>query len=257
MAKLTRDQFFAAIAPAVMFVHQEGSSMFPSVRMAQSLLESGGEIHAWNNLGGIKVGSGRTNAYWQGEAVVKGTWEYVDGRSVISKAAFRAYKSIYHFYKDLDLLLNTSRYDRVRLAGTPERQTQMLLACGYATDPAYPSKLMAIIRQYGLLRYDEMAKLSVPLPRGFEGASNVPVIYQGQVLGGGYLQGGTTWVPARRIGEALGAKIGWTGSKVTVNGLELESVLSASTGYVKVRDMAGVLSLPVTWDDRARAVLFE
>ncbi|RJE86688.1 hypothetical protein D3P07_15980 [Paenibacillus sp. 1011MAR3C5] len=256
MAMLTRDQFFAAIAPAVMFVHQEGSSMFPSVRLAQSLLESGGDIHAWNNLGGIKVGSGRTNAYWQGEAVVKGTWEYVDGRSVVSKAAFRAYKSIYHFYKDLDLLLNTSRYDRVRHAATPERQAQMLLACGYATDPAYPSKLMAIIRQYGLLRYDEMAK-PVPLPKGFEAASIVPILYQGQVLGSGYLQGGTTWIPARRIGEALGAKIGWTGTQVTVNGLELESVLSSSTGYVKVRDMAGVLGFAVTWDDRARAVLFE
>lgn len=256
MAKLTRDQFFAAIAPAVILVKQEGSPMFPSVRMAQSLLESGGELHPWNNLGGIKVGSGRKNAYWQGEAVMKGTWEYVDGRSVVSKAAFRAYRSVYHFYKDLDLLLHSVRYDRVRQAQTPERQADMLLACGYATDPAYPAKLKATIRQYRLLRYDEMAK-PTPRPEGFEASYVVPIAYQGQVLGGGYLQQGTTWIPARRIGEALGAKIGWTGTKVTVNGEELESILSASTGYVKVRDLAGVLRLAVSWDDRARAVLLE
>lgn len=256
MAKLTRAQFFAAIAPAVMLVRKEGSPMFPSVRLAQSLLESGGEIHAWNNLGGIKVGSGRVNQYWQGEAVIKGTWEYVDGRSVATKAAFRAYKSMYHFYKDLDLLLSTARYERVRQSNTAEKQAQMLHVCGYATDPAYPAKLMAIIRQYGLNKYDEIDR-SQTLPTAFEGAVITPIIYQGQVVGEGCLQEGVAWIPARRLGEALGARIGWTGSKATVNGIELSTILSASTGYVRIRDMAAALSLAVVWDNRAKAVLLE
>src|SRR5687767_3287150 len=118
MAALTRDQFFAVLAPTVIRVKREGSTMFPSVRLAQNLLETGGVIHSWYNLGGIKVGTGQTNAYWHGEAVVKGTWEYVDGRNANTRAAFRAYKSVYHFYKDLDLLLAAPRYARVRTAQT-------------------------------------------------------------------------------------------------------------------------------------------
>lgn len=254
MAKLSREQFIAAIAPAVILVRQEGSPLFPSVRIAQSILETGGVIHAWNNLGGIKVGNGVTNDYWQGKAVVKGTWEYVDNRSVETQAAFRAYESIYHYYKDQDILLSSERYERVRQARTPEQQARMLQAAGYATDPEYANKLISLIRQHHLGRYDELGKPQ-PLPSKFRSATVVPIIHQGQVLAGGYLQDGVTWIPARRIGEALGAKIGWTGSKVTVNGKELDSILSESTGYVRVRDLAGLLKLGVTWDDEAKAVL--
>lgn len=255
MAKLTRSQFFAAIAPAVLFVRDEGSKMFPSLRMAQSLLESGGELHPWNNLGGIKVGGGKTNSYWQGEAVVKGTWEFIDGKTITARAAFRAYKSIYHFYKDLDLLLARPRYERVRSAGTPERQAEMLYACGYATDPAYPVKLIALMRQYGLQVYDMTRYAPLPPTRNLQEASRVAVVHQGQLIGPGYLQNGTTWVPARLIGETLGARIGWTGSQVMVNGVEQETILSDSTGYIKVRDLAEVLDLKVQWDGLARTIL--
>ncbi|MEK3882067.1 glucosaminidase domain-containing protein [Paenibacillus sp. PL2-23] len=256
MAKLTREQFIAAIAPAVILVRQEGSPIFPSVRIAQSILETGGVIHAWNNLGGIKVGTGVRNAYWQGQAVVKGTWEYVDNRAVETQSAFRAYRSIYHFYKDQELFLGTSRYHRVRAAKTPESQAQMFQASGYATDPAYADKLIRLIRQYGLTRYDELGERQEK-PPAFQTNAMVPIIHQGQVLAGGYLKEGVTWIPARRIGEALGAKIGWTGTQVTANGQELETTLSQSTGYVKVRDLAEVLSLGVSWDSEAKAVFLE
>jgi flagellar protein FlgJ len=255
MANLTRSQFFAAIAPAVLFVREEGSRMFPSLRMAQSLLESGGQLHPWNNLGGIKVGGGKTNAYWQGEAVVKGTWEFIDGKTITARAAFRAYKSIYHFYKDLDLLLATPRYERVRAAGTAERQAEMLYACGYATDPAYPAKLISLMKQYKLQAYDMTRYAPAPPTRNLQDASRVAVVHQGQLIGPGYLLNGTTWIPARLIGEALGAKIGWTGTQATVNGIERETLLSDSTGYIKVRDLAEVLDVKVQWDGLARAVL--
>ncbi|MCA0753974.1 glucosaminidase domain-containing protein [Paenibacillus sp. N4] len=257
MAVLTRDQFFAKLAPTVLRTRREGSSMFPSVRLAQNLLETGGVIHPWNNLGGIKVGSGQTNGYWQGEAVVKGTWEYVDGRSASTRAAFRAYKSVYHFYKDLDLLLAGPRYARVRSAQTPERQAEMLQASGYATDPAYASKLISIISRYGLKRYDALGSKHVPNPSELKDAESVAVLQDGLVITEGYLQDGVTWVPARQLGEALGAEIGWTGTQVTVNGKALESVLSESTGYVKVRELADELGLAASWDAEARAVMLD
>ena len=255
MAQLTRNQFIAALAPTVLRVKREGSVMFPSVRLAQILLETGGVIHEWYNLGGIKVGSGQTNAFWHGEAVVKGTWEVIDGRSMNTRAAFRAYKSVYHFYKDLDLLLATPRYERVRKAMTPERQADMLFACGYATDPAYPSKLKAIIEQYGLKKYDALGSKQFPKPEKLKDAELIVVLYKGQATSDGYLLGGVTWVPARLLGEALGAEIGWTGTKVTVNGKELESILSEATGYVQIRELAAELGLTASWDPAARVIL--
>lgn len=257
MAQLSRNQFFAVLAPTVIKIRREGSTMFPSVRLAQNLLETGGVIHPWYNLGGIKVGSGQSNAYWQGEAVVKGTWEVVDGRSETTRAAFRAYKSVYHFYKDLDLLLATPRYERVRKALTPERQADMLFACGYATDPAYPTKLKSIINQYGLKRYDAAGSKQFPKPEKLKDAEIIVVLYQGQFISDGYLLGGVTWVPARLLGEALGAAIDWTGTQVTVNGSALESILSEATGYVPVRALAAELGLTANWDPLARVILLE
>lgn len=129
--------------------------MFPSVRLAQNILETGGVIHPWNNLGGIKVGSGKPNAYWRGGVVNKGTWEVYSGKRVDITAAFRAYETLYDFYKDQDLLFKLTRYTRVCEAKTPNEQAHALLACGYATDPKYAEKLITIMVAYGLYKYDE------------------------------------------------------------------------------------------------------
>jgi len=152
--KMKPNDFFAYLAPTAIQVRLEGSPMFVSVRLAQNLLETGGVIHSWYNLGGIKVGSGKPNEWWDGSSVRKGTWEVINGQRVDTSANFRAYKSVYHFYKDQDLLFNNSRYTRVRTAQTPEKQAEMLQACGYATDPQYAQKIKNIISSYNLKKYD-------------------------------------------------------------------------------------------------------
>ncbi|NIK68768.1 glucosaminidase domain-containing protein [Paenibacillus sp. BK720] len=253
MATLTRSQFIAALVPTVLQVRREGSTMFPSVRLAQCMLETGGVIHPWYNLGGIKVGSGTPNAYWHGEAVVKGTWEVVDGTLISMNSSFRAYTSVYHFMKDQDLLFATPRYVRVRAAVTPEQQASMLYVSGYATDPAYPGKLVALINQYSLKQYDT-AFASAPSTTMFRSAQTVPILADGLVIAVGYLDGGTTWVAARVLGESLGAAIGWTGGKVTVNGQPLDSRLDISTGYVTVRDLAASLNRKAVWDQATQTV---
>lgn len=147
-------KFIETIAPYAQQLRKEGSRIFPSIRIAQSALETGWKIPSWNNLGGYKVGSGKPNQYWKGKVVNKGTWEVYDGQRVDIVAAFRAYDSIGDFFRDQDLLFNISRYQRVREAKNPEQQAQMLSACGYATDPQYASKLISIINTYGLKKYD-------------------------------------------------------------------------------------------------------
>jgi len=155
---MSASAFIAQIAPIAVQLRIEGSPIFPSVRIAQSGLETGWKIPAWNNLGGYKVGSGKLTPYWRGKIVNKGTWEVYDGKRVDVTAAFRAYDSVEDFFRDQDLLFGASRYARVRSARTPEEQADMLQVCGYATDPAYSSKLVGIIRTYGLKLYDEEAK---------------------------------------------------------------------------------------------------
>ncbi len=161
---MDKQQFIHTVAPLALQLRKEGSAIFPSVRIAQSLLETGGEIHPWYNLGGIKVGNGQTNAYWKGAVIHKKTWEVYEGRSVEVTAGFRAYDSIYDFYKDQDLLYGRSRYAPVRAAKTPEEQAEQIYRCGYATDapasvdgdPAYYEKMISLINKYDLRKYDEM-----------------------------------------------------------------------------------------------------
>ncbi|WP_342563181.1 glucosaminidase domain-containing protein [Paenibacillus sp. FSL R7-0345] len=156
--KYTKTAFFKLLIPTVIQVRCEGSEILPSVRLAQNWLETGGTINSWNNLGGYKVGSGAATPFWNGSSVNTKTWEVYDGVKVNTSANWRAYSSIYNFYKDQDLLFGKTRYDRVREAMTPEDQTAALYKCGYATDPDYASKLMSIIQSNILTQYDVQAE---------------------------------------------------------------------------------------------------
>lgn len=156
MTQLNRVDFITKLAPIVQQVRAEGSKIFPSVRLAQNILETGCVIHPWFNLGGIKVGSGKPNGYWKGRSINKGTWEEYNGQTLSTTANFRVYDCLYDFYKDQDLLFKLTRYDRVQASKTPEEQAAMLYACGYATDSGYASKLVSLIRLYDLKKYDEV-----------------------------------------------------------------------------------------------------
>ncbi|MEC0210298.1 hypothetical protein P4H70_15275 [Paenibacillus ehimensis] len=46
---MTREEFVAKVASVAVQLRKEGSPIFPSVRLAQALLETGGKNHAWNN----------------------------------------------------------------------------------------------------------------------------------------------------------------------------------------------------------------
>lgn len=254
MTKLSNSQFLAAITPIVMFVRQQGSPIFPSVRLAQSLLETGGVIHAWNNLGGIKVGSGKLTAYWRGESVAKGTWEYRSGEQVREQAAFRAYRTLYHYYMDQELLFQNSRYRKVREAANSAEQAEQMRAAGYATDPAYAAKLMSIIKQYDLEKYDRVTSDLTP-PKVFRQAALVPVYYDQQFIAIAYYERYTNYLPVRKVAEYVGAKVVWKNNEVYVNGKQIEVILADGTSYAKASGLAALLNLSLEWDSYAK-VLF-
>jgi flagellar protein FlgJ len=146
--------FIAAVAPVAVQLRLEGSPIFASLRIAQAAHETGWNIHSWNNLVGLKVGSGKPNQYWDGSSVRTGTWEVINGYRVDTTANWRAYRSIEDCFRDQDLLFAGSRYARVREAKTPQEQAEMLYICGYATDPAYAQKLKNLMVMYELEKFD-------------------------------------------------------------------------------------------------------
>lgn len=174
----TKAAFFNLLAPIVLQARREGSPLFPSVRLAQSWLETGGVIPDWNNLGGYKVGGGAPTPYWNGSSVNAATREVVNGVTVNTSANFRAYTSIYNYFKDQDLLFETPRYAGVRAAATPVQQCQALYAAGYATDPSYATKLIGIIQSNGLTAYDYQTEEEIDMAKAEELEARIKAMEQ-------------------------------------------------------------------------------
>jgi len=161
---VTRAEFVAIVAPVAVKVRAEGGPLFPSVSLAQTILETGGKVHKWNNIVGYKVGSGKQTPYWHGRSVSTKTWEVYDGvRYDGVQANWRAYDSIEDCLKDQALLFlnNPGRYQRVIDAKDPKSQAEALRACGYATDPEYANKIWSIIRSGGFEKYDREAEAAM------------------------------------------------------------------------------------------------
>ncbi|WP_217594078.1 glycoside hydrolase family 73 protein [Cohnella sp. GbtcB17] len=162
---MDRQTFFGLLGPQAQRARQEGSPLFPSVRLAQNLLETGGKIDEHYNLGGIKAGGGSPNQWWRGETYTTPTWEFVNGKRVQAMGTWRSYDSMYAFYKDQDQLLGSARYARVRAAKTPSEQAEALQMSGYATDPAYGNKITQLIKTYNLTKYDDIEGEGEPMTK--------------------------------------------------------------------------------------------
>jgi len=68
---------------------------------------------------------------------------------------FRVFTSVGDSFREHSKLLNTKRYARLKAYGTDYKKwAHGLKACGYATDKKYGNKLVKIIENLGLDRYD-------------------------------------------------------------------------------------------------------
>jgi len=138
-----------------------GTSIFPSVKMAQAALETGwGKSVPSNNLFGIKA-SGQPSPYWNGDSQISNTREVIDGISGQYNLAFRSYATVADSIRDHTYFLQTNkRYTNngVFAAETPEAQCRALQSAGYATDPNYASTLISVIVKYDLKRLDQKKK---------------------------------------------------------------------------------------------------
>ncbi|MGC3874868.1 flagellar assembly peptidoglycan hydrolase FlgJ [Halomonas sp. GXIMD04776] len=103
---------------------------------------SGGNSH---NLFGIKAGS-----RWQGDTTDITTTEYRGGRPVQQVDRFRVYGSFEDAFTDYARLIGDNpRYSGVITAADAPAAARALQSSGYATDPAYADKLIAVMESFG------------------------------------------------------------------------------------------------------------
>jgi len=139
------------------------TGLFPSVMMAQGILESGngGSLLAskYNNHFGIKCSCTACACNLMNQYVTLPTKEEVNGKLVTVNAKFRSYKNTFDGFSDrIDFLKSNPRYTKAGVfeAKNPQEQVEALFRAGYATDSRYASKLNKIIDDYNLESLDQM-----------------------------------------------------------------------------------------------------
>ena len=134
--------FIASILPSVQTAAKQ-LGVAPVAILAQAALETGwGQHTPGNNVFGVKAGGG-----WSGGTVQTLTREFQNGVATVGSAAFRAYQNVAESVDNYAALLARPRYQAARDQGNDiSAFATALQRSGYATDPNYASKLVAIAR---------------------------------------------------------------------------------------------------------------
>ena len=148
-----------------------------AITMAQGLLESAAGTSYLavngNNHFGIKC-----TPDWEGRTILRD--------DDIANECFRRYACVDDSYEDHSLFLKRKRYEGLFLLGVNDYKNWAygLKACGYATDPNYPEKLIRIIEQYNLneLTNDTMLVYTGKIyqPYDFKQGENIAFAEQSQ-----------------------------------------------------------------------------
>lgn len=149
--------FIKEIGPIAKEVDRE-FELLPSITIAQACLESdygqSSLSQKYNNLFGVKGTNPNTS-------VVLTTKEYVKGKWIVVKARFQIYDSYEASIRAHARLFqkgttwNKQQYKHVLTAKDYRKQAHALVQDGYATDPNYADKLIKLIEQYHLDRFDK------------------------------------------------------------------------------------------------------
>jgi flagellum-specific peptidoglycan hydrolase FlgJ len=139
--------FIEKIAPAAR-ASQSAHGVPASVIIAQAILESGWGQHApGNNFFGIKKGA--LNA------------PYIESRTNLAadsekRAKFRSFDSVRACFNAHGILLSTDpRYQGAMAdTGNPIVFATRLRDCGYSEDPGYGKKLVKLMADFKLMRFD-------------------------------------------------------------------------------------------------------
>lgn len=147
-------EFIAALRDGAI-ASAKASGVPASVTIAQAALESGwgtsGLCASACNLFGVKA-----DPSWKGPTCEMLTTEYVDGKPVKVMAKWRKYPDFAASIADRSAFLRANKRYRLAFSGsrTGEDFARAIAVAGYATDPRYADKVIALIRQYKLDQLD-------------------------------------------------------------------------------------------------------
>ncbi len=148
------DDFIAAVAPAAQ-ASMAHTRIPASFAIAEGALESGwGKSQLaidGHNLFGVKA-----DPAWHGDILAMRTREFIKSEWIIVPANWRKYPDWLSCIADhASFLLTNPRYQPAfAQCGDAEAFTRAVAAAGYATDPDYASKIIAVIRAHALARFD-------------------------------------------------------------------------------------------------------
>jgi len=144
------------------------SKLLPSVIISQAILETGWLRHCkGNNIFGIKW---TRNCKFEFNEI--STYEWIDGVKTPKICLFRKYKNYSESFSDYaKLITSLKRYRPVVAAPNYKVACKELYNCGYCTDPEYPVKLISIIQNNELYKYDP-----TPLLCDHEGTNNIELL---------------------------------------------------------------------------------
>lgn len=151
------DNFINIIAPiAVELYNNNEDWVLPSVMIAQGALESGWDASGEHSLFGIK-----------GEGTESITSEYINGHYVEVIDSFRTYPDVTSACIDYWNLITTNpRYSKVKNNPDYKSAVDGLIhttdGLAYATSPTYIEKVISIIEDFDLTRFDVRGEYSVP-----------------------------------------------------------------------------------------------
>jgi flagellar rod assembly protein/muramidase FlgJ len=154
---MTPREFIVAIGPAA----QESAHITgipASFTIAQAALESGwGESQLAKqafNLFGVKA-----DGSWSGPVLYMPTREFLKGQWVTVTAGWRKYPGWLASINDRAKFFALNPRYRLAMTGrrTGEDFARQIAIAGYATDPRYADKIIAVIRSHKLDQYDEVA----------------------------------------------------------------------------------------------------
>lgn len=153
--------FLDQIVPAAIACHR-ATGIPTSFTLAQAALES-----AWGasklaqrgfNLFGVKA-----DKAWTGPVVFMDTAEVINGRRVMLPARWRAYPDWLACLNDrAEFFRKNKRYAACFKETTGKGWCNAVAAAGYATDPDYAKKLVAMIDGRNLTRFDHHTEGAAP-----------------------------------------------------------------------------------------------
>lgn len=203
---MTKKEFIDYIAP-IIARDSNNRNLLPSPRIAQAILESGSgtselAVNA-KNLFGLK-----DNDQWGGRVYSKNTGEFYSGEYTTVTANFQAYdtweESVYWqgWYlenRKFSPSSKTTVYGALQGVRDYKEFCKLLKSCGYATSPNYTEKLIGIIEENNLTKYDVMDQSAVTKPD-----QSTPVGRMALTVGHSKLKSGAyTSADGRKFGGVL------------------------------------------------------